>query len=691
MEASAEQKINTLCQCCLYSCGVEAYVEGGKLVKVKGMPEHPLNKGKLCPKGANMIDWVYSPDRLKYPLKRDNGEFKRISWDEALDTIALKLKKIKEGHGAKAVAALFGMVFFVQGRISKELMQRFWDVYGSPNIFSTDSMCYRVRCAAQAITFGGRAVPDLEAANSNCLVFWGHNPHESQPPLDWRLTAKNLEGKKIIVIDPRKTPIAERADIHMKPRPGTDCALGLGMLHTIISKGLYDSEFVENWTVGFDKLKEHVKDYPPEKVEKITRVPKEEIIEAAEVFAKTKPACIHQSWGTLDQTTAGFHTSRSIAILQAITGNYDIPGGHIKHIEPPYRAPRLTEKLDELPIGIDRFPLHYKVGERLFGEGHGMFLPDAILKGDPYPIKAAIVTATNPLRTWPNTKRFEEALRKLDFLVVMDLFMTDTAKLADIVLPAASFLERDEWPHFPFVLGVPYIMLRQKVIEFEECWPDIKFWMELAKRMGYDEYFPWKDVDEYMDYVMEPSGLTVKYLREEAPQGVSWTPVKYKRYEIEGFPTPSKKIEIYSETLEKMGHEPLPVHFEPLESPVSTPEFAKDYPLVLTTGSRLLQFLHSEHRNVAKLRKMFPEPLADINTQSASQYGIKDGDRIVVETKRGRIELKAKVSEDMLPDVVNISHGWGEANVNILTDETPANTVGGQPALTALLCRISKF
>jgi anaerobic selenocysteine-containing dehydrogenase len=209
--------------------------------------------------------------------------------------------------------------------------------------------------------------------------------------------------------------------------------------------------------------------------------------------------------------------------------------------------------------------------------------------------------------------------------------------------------------------------------------------------MGYEEYFPWKDVDEYMDYVMEPSGLTVKYLREEAPQGVSWTPIKYKRYETEGFPTPSKKIEIYSETLEKMGHEPLPVHMEPLESPVSTPELAKEYPLVLTTGSRLLQFLHSEHRNIEKLRKMFPEALADINTQSASQYGIKDGDRIAVETKRGRIELKAKVSEDMLPDVVNISHGWDEANVNILTDETPANTVGGQPALTSLLCRISKI
>lgn len=689
MESRGKQKIKTLCQACLYSCGIEVYVEGGKIIKIEGMKEHPVNKGKLCPKGANIINWIYSPERLKFPLKKDKGKWKRISWDEALDAIASRLKKIKEEHGAKTVASLFGMAFFVQGRISKELMQRFWDVYGSPNIFSVDSMCYRVRVAAQTMTFGGRAVPDLEIANTNCLVIWAHNPHASQPPLAWRLTPRNLEGKKIIVIDPRKTPIAEKADIHIKPRPGTDSALALGMIHTIISRDLYDREFVEKWTVGFEKLKEHVKDYPPEKVEKITWVPKERMIEAAEVFARTKPACIHQGWGALDQTTAGFYTTRGIGILHAITGNYDIPGGYIRHIEPPYRAPRLPDIVKDVPIGIDRFPFHYRVKERIFGEGHGMFLPDAILEEKPYPIKAAFITASNPLRTWPNTKKFGEALRKLEFLVVMDLFMTETAKQAHLVLPAASFLERDEWPHFAFVLGVPHIMLRKKVVEFEECWPDIKFWMELAKRMGYQEYFPWKDVDEYMDYVMEPSGLTVKYLRKEAPEGVFWTPVKYKRYETEGFPTLSNKIEIYSETLKEMDHEPLPVHIEPLESPISTPELAKEYPLVLTTGSRLLEFLHSEHRNIEKLREKNPEPFAEINTETALKYRIKDGDKIVVETKRGSIEIKAKVSDDMLHDVVNIAHGWDEADVNSLTDEKPANTVGGQPALKSLLCKIS--
>jgi anaerobic selenocysteine-containing dehydrogenase len=167
MEASGKEIIKTACQGCLFSCGIEAYVEDGKLIRVKGMSEHPVNKGRLCPKGANMINWVYSPERLKYPMKRENAEWKRISWDEALDTIAFKLKKIKEEHGAKAVVSLFGMIFFVQGRITKEIMQRFYDVYGTPNIFSVDSMCYRVRISGQMMTFGTRAIPDLEAGNSN--------------------------------------------------------------------------------------------------------------------------------------------------------------------------------------------------------------------------------------------------------------------------------------------------------------------------------------------------------------------------------------------------------------------------------------------------------------------------------------------------------------------------------------------
>ncbi len=690
MAVAGQQVIKTVCQACICSCGINVYLEDGKVVKIDGMREHPVNEGRLCPKAAGIIDWVYHPDRLRYPMKRENGEWKRISWDEALDTIAGKLKEVKEKYGARALACCFGMIFFVQGRIGAQLARRFTDVYGTPNVFSVDSMCYRVRTAAYMLTLGKRVVPDLDVDNSNCIVLWGHNPEASIPPLGWRLSKERLRGKKLIVIDPRCTPLAKRADIHVQPRPGSDCALALGMLNVIIARGLYDKEFVDKWTVGFDKLAEHVKSYPPEEVEKITWVPRSKIEEIAEVYATNKPACIVQGWNALDQTTAGFHAGRAIAILTAITGNFDVPGGLIAHIEPPYRPARLPEKMEGMPLGIDSFPLHYQAMGRVFGEGQGMVLPETILTGKPYPIKAMVIAGSNPALTWPNSKKIEEALKELDFLVVMDLFLTKTAKLAHLVLPATSFLEREEWPHFPFCLGLPYIMLRKKVIEIEECWPDTRFWLELAKRMGYQDYFPWRDVEEYFDYILEPAGFTVKHLRENEPAGLFYTPIEYRRYEVEGLPTPSGKVELYCETLEKIGYEPMPVHKEPPESPISTPDIAKEYPLILTTGARIVEFTHSQFRSVPRLRRRFPEALAEMHVDTATKYGIEDGDAIAVETRRGSIEIKAKVSEDIVPGVVNISHGWEEANVNILTDETPANTVGGDPAFKGLLCKVQK-
>jgi anaerobic selenocysteine-containing dehydrogenase len=233
-------------------------------------------------------------------------------------------------------------------------------------------------------------------------------------------------------------------------------------------------------------------------------------------------------------------------------------------------------------------------------------------------------------------------------------------------------------------------MLRKRVIQYEECRPDLDFWFELARRMGYEEYFPWKNIEESIDYVLAPSGLTVKYLTEEAPQGFQYASVKYKEYEKEGFRTPSGKVEIYSETLANLGYDPMPTFREPPESPFATPELAQDYPLILTTGARHLEFCHSQHRNVPSLRQRVPEPLAEIHPNSAHQFGIGDGETIFIETKRGRIEIKAKVTEDIVPGVVAIPHGWAQANANILTDESPADPITGYPSLKALLCRIGK-
>jgi anaerobic selenocysteine-containing dehydrogenase len=665
---------------------MNVHLEDGKIVKVEGMPEHPLNRGFLCPKGRAAVEYVYAPDRLKYPMKKENGDWKGISWDEALDLIVAKLKDLKKNEGARAFAVAIGMSVLLSGSSTVGLVRRFCYAFGSPNCFSVESMCYRCQIIGYLLTLGGFCSADPE--NSKCIVLWGHNPTNSNPMRAMRISRARRKGAKLIVIDPRHIPLSKNADIHIGIRPGSDCALALGILNVIISEELYDKEFVEKWTVGFDKLKEHVKNYPLEKVSELTWVSTETIREVARIYARTKPACIIQGTNALDQSSTGIQNSRLVAILQALTGNFDVQGGFVRtpglrenHIEMP-------TKLEEKAIGQEEFPLFFEVLGREFGEGQAMLLPDVLLSGKPYPIKAMIVAGSNPLLTWPNSSKVREAFKKLDFLVVMDQFMSETAKLAHLVLPAATFLERTELCDYYRLWGIPYAMLRKKVVEYEECWPDLKFWFELARRMGYEEYFPWKSVEEAIDFILKPSGFSVKYLTEEKPEGILYSPMKYKSYEKKGFRTPSGKVELYSETLAKLGYDPLPTFREPPESPFS--DLAKEYPLVLTTGARHLEFCHSQHRTIPSLRRRVSEPYAEIHPKTASEYSLTDGDLGFVETKRGRIEIKFKVTEDIIPNVVCVPHGWAEANVNILTDETPADPVIGYPALKALLCRVRK-
>jgi anaerobic selenocysteine-containing dehydrogenase len=665
------------------------YVENGKIVKVQGMTEHPVNRGKLCPKGGVVTDLVYAPDRIRYPMKRENGDWRQISWDEALNIIAARLKQVKERYGARAFSFLFGASFGEGGAEGSEIARRFCDVYGTPNVFSVDSMCIRIRGTTHRLTFGRGRFYDPQ--NARCILVWGNNPDNSALPQALRIWDSIEKGAKLIVIDPRTTSIAKKADLHIRPRPGTDCALALGLLNVIISEKLYDSEFVDKWTFGFDQLTEHTKHYTPQEVEQITWVPADAIREVARIFARTKPATIVQGANSLDQCSSGTQTNRAICILEAITGNLDVPGGFVRAGTVPLIPLRMPERRKELPLGADKYPFSYQVGDLIYGEGQGMVVPDVILTEEPYAIKAMIISGCNAAVTWPNSTKMVQALRKLDFLVVMDLFMSETARLAHLVLPAATYLEKDSIPIFPSIDHCRrYIMLGKKVIEVEECWPDFNFWLELARRMGYHEDFPWKNVEEVMDYMLKPIGLTVKQLKEEKPEGLPFGVERFKEYEKKGFPTPSGKVEIYSQTMEKFGYDPLPTYMESPEGPVSSPELATEYPLVLTTGARHREYHHSQFRNLSRLRRIRPEPLAEIHPQTAEQYGISDGEMIIVQTKRGNIEIKANVTEDIMPGVIQIPHGWAQANVNLLTDEKPADPVSGFPSLDQLLCKISR-
>lgn len=680
------QLIKSDCILCVAGCGIDAYVEDGKLVKVEGMAEHPLNKGKLCPRGENLVEFANAPDRVKYPMKKENDEWKRISWDEALDTIAGKLTKIKEEYGAHSLA-IFNGSMAVENIELASFTQRFKGAYGTPNLISVESFCFRIRVIAHLMTFGRFTSED--PLQAECIVLWGNNPDESR--WMWADHIHQAVDKgliRLIVIDPRRTPLAKEG-IHLEIRPGTDAALGLAMLNVIISEGLYDKQFVEEWAVGFEELKKHVKQYTPEKVEEITWVPAADIRKVARIFATTKPACIVPGTCSLAQNGNGLQNERLLCILQAVTGNLDVPGGWA--MTPLIRLSDLRLPVEEEAIGGAEYPIFYKLGGKAVPYGQTMVFPEVVLSEKPYPIKALIVTGGNPALTLPDSKKIAEALNKLDLLVVITPFMTETAEMADIVLPACTFLEKMGLGMvYGINAGLPYVLLRKQVIEPPgEAWADWKFWTELARRMGLGGYFPWDTDEEVVAHLLEPSGVTLEQLKEN-PCGVYYDAKNYNARETFGFRTPSKKIEVYSKTLEEAGFDPMPTHREPSQSPVRTPEVAKEYPLILITGARMREYTHSQLRNMTQMRRRVPEPLAEIHPSAAAKYGIVDGEKIVVETRRGSIKMKARVTQDIAPQVVSIPHGWAQANANVLTDIRNRDPISGYPELKALLCRVKK-
>ena len=679
--------IKTDCALCVNCCGVDAYVENGKLVKVKGTPEHFLNEGALCVKGEHLVEWVYSPNRLKFPMKKVNGSFQRLSWDEALGEIANKLKGLKAKYGGHTLAIWTGSVGVENIELSA-FMQRFRGAYGSPNFFNAEGICFRCRILARQITFGRYPVEEPEKAN--CIILWGHNPDAS-----YFMTAKRIregvkKGLKLITIDPRRIPLAKEG-IFLQPRPGTDGAIALAMMNVIIAEQLWDKEFVDKWTVGFDKLVEHVKQYTPEKAEVISGVPASEISNIARIFATTKGACIMEGVGSLQQVTNGFQNCRAFAILETITGNIDVPGGWVTTPFLPLADLRLP--LDEKPLGANEFPVFYKFGKRPSPYGSPSLLTESIIKEKPYPIKALFSAGSNPVLTFPDTNRFLEAIKNLDLFVSIDPFMTETCRMADYALPACTFLEETGIGGYPLGLshGVPYIMMRKKVIErFHESRQIWWIWSELGRKMGYAEYFPWNSDEEVLQNFLSNSIVSYKKL-EESPGGCYFAEKEYKVYEKTGFSTESRKVEIFSAGLERFGFSGLPTYTEPSQSPVSNPTLVRKYPEILITGARQLEYHAAQMRYIPSLRAMLPDALADIHPVTAKKYNIIQGELMGVETPRGIIKIKAHVTEDIMEGIISVPYGWAASNANILLDCTLRDPISGYMELRGLACRVVKL
>ena len=723
-----------VCLQCHNACRLAATVDAGRLVSVEPDEDFPGTKSsylvtKGCPRRRNVIEYFYHSGRLNYPLKRTGkrGEnaWQEISWEDAFGEICERMKKIIDRYGPEAIATTSGT-----GRTHDEIRQRFFNLLGSPNHTGAGQICYGPFCVMSHVLFGWRLFPVVRP-NTKCVLLWGGGG-----PRYWDVfwkAAKNARkeyGAKIIVIDPRGVDSVKHADLWLQIRPGTDCALGLGLINHIIREELYDKDFVENWCYGFDELKERAQQYPIDKVSEITWIPADKISQAAEWYATLKPGVTSHGMG-IEHLGNSIETLQAHFILSALCGNVDVKGGdvfatpypeiiHEQAIAAHHRLP--AEQINKT-LGIDHFRLmsrtafdsvqaHVKNvwGNEAFNRtsyevfAHGPTIYRAILTGEPYPVKGMITLSSNPMLTVPNTKLVYEALKSLDLYVVVDFFMTPSAQLADYVLPATTYLERPWLWTYSGIVGSERAMPKTVEGQYDRR-DDYDIWRELGLRLGQRDDWPWETLEDLYDFRLGPIGLTFREFMNKG--GYLSAPKEHQRYKKEGFATSTGKIELYSKTLEDLGYDPLPQYCEPAESPYSRPDLAKEYPLILTTGGRHQPFYHSEHRQVKSMRKMHPHPIMQIHPDTAKELGIKDGDWVWIESPRGRVKQKCQVFEGIDPRVVHAQHGWWfpeedgaepslhgiwKSNINVLTNDDPVvcNQISGGWPLRGLLCKVYK-
>jgi len=671
-------------------CAILVGTKNNRIVKIKGDPQGFLNKGYLCPKGAAAAERLTHPDRLRYPLRRKGrrggGEWERISWEQAISTISGNFLQIKAKYGARGVAFCQGMPKGMEHFV----LIRLANLFGSPNVVAVQDVCHAPREVTGVHTCGFYPVVDFHHLSKTVLV-WGSNPTHTneEGEISSLLLDQLKQGTRLIVIDPRKTDLAKRAQLWLQPRPATDHLLALSFLNVMIEEELFDGPFVETWTHGFDDLARHVKDFAPENVSNATWVEPDLIRKAARLYAEMSPAAIH--WGNaLEQNRHAFDAARAITCIMALCGNLDIPGGNIQANEPKI-----------MPLGkyvrADLLPHKHK---EMIHAAHGTiprlmtvppaFFREAVLKENPYPVKGAYVQCANPVMAYADSNRTVEALNCLDFLAVSDLFMTPTASLADIVLPAATSFEFDDIGHYG--LGHGYILARPKVVDPpQECRPDIQILNDLGLAMTATEHW-FHDYHELIEMVVKPSGLTFKAF---AGLGYLAGEEQFKKYEVKGFRTPTKKVELRLSTAEKFKLPALPRAGHP-------PEDDPDYPLVLTSAKDRF-YLHSAYRWVKKLRDKSPDPTVEIHPETAAAHGISEGDAVIIETRTGQIHQRARLTPHIHPRVINAAYGWWfpeedmtqksnwtRANYNMLTTTDDLGREFGTPNLKGIGCRICR-
>ncbi len=642
LDAEGSGYIPTMCEMCVWRCGVLARVEKGRVVKLEGNPEHPHSRGKLCPRGQSGLMNTYDPDRVLSPLvrvgKRGEGKFRKVSWDEALDLVAGKMQEIKDKYGPEA------MIFSSTHNLSQVQFENLLNAYGSPNYGTQRSLCFNAMIVSNLMTYGMEE-PGRRYDSLKYIILTGRNLVEAISTSETGDLIKALDrGAKLVYLDPRFTKTASKADLWVPIKPGTDLAFHLALLNTIITEGLYDSDFVEKYTVGFEELAQSVAPYTAEWASKITDIDADIITQVAREFAAAAPdALAHNGWRTSNFQNS-FQTERAIAALNALVGNWGTAmfaaageGSGALGVPPQPPYPRISAiRLDGVPWKYPLVP--YKLG--VFQE-----LRNAILAGDPYEAHGWFISRQNPIGSLPDRNRTLKAFGKMDFIVVIDIFLNDTAWFADVVLPEASYLERYD----PMLPVGDKAFLRQPVIKPQgEAKSTLWIYKQLGERLGLGDFFQYEDEEDYIRQQLAPLGVSLEEVKQK---GYAELPAaEESEADIYQWNTPSGKVELSSETLRKSGFAACPTWEEPPAPPEGQ--------FYLLTG-KVGQHTQFATQNNKLLHKYQDEPRLWMNEQTAEKLGLKDYDLVKVTSDAGSVHIMLQVTKGIRPDCVYMTPGFG--------------------------------
>jgi anaerobic selenocysteine-containing dehydrogenase len=798
-DQSNPQRVRTYCALCIARCGAVAVVENGRFTRLEPDPSHPTGQA-LCAKGRAAPELVYHTERLTRPLRRTSPKgdpdpgWEPIGWDAALDQTAAAIRRVVERHGPQAVAFTLSSPSTTAIGDSSGFIQRLANALGTPNAAITLDVCGWGRGFATRYTYGvgsvavggGGAMPDI--ANSGCMILWGYNPSYTRITHATAVVEALKRGMKLIVIDPRRVGLANKADLWLRVRPGTDGALALGIANLMIERGWYDHDFIRDWSNGpllvradtgrllvehdstgagdarcafawdsasarlvrydtacgryngnssslalegeyrvataggevvchpaFELFARLCRRYTPEAVEAICWIPRAQIEEAASLIWHNRPVSYY-AWSGHEQHANVTQTACAMSLLYALTGCFDQPGGNVLLAAVP--AAPITG--DDLPSAKGMSPtlglLERPLGPARWGYYTTRDLYRAICEGKPHPVRAVIGFGANMLLAHANGARGREALKELEFYVHADLFMNPTAEMADIVLPVASAFEREG-----LKIGFEISEAAQSLVQLRpavapppgEARADTDIIFDLAVRLGLAEQFWNGDVDAAYRQQLAPTGIALEQLRA-TPGGVrlplQTRHAKHANLDPNGMPrgfaTPSRKVELYSETFIEHGYAPLPEFTEPPVGPMARPDLAAQFPLVLTSAKSTL-FCQTQHRALPSLRRRAAHPEVELHPATAEARGIAAGDWVAIETPEGSVRARARLNDNLDPRVVVGEHGWWQAcpelgapgydpfgplgaNFNLLIGSTAVDPVSGTASHRSYLCEIRR-